>query len=123
MILVLLIKILDPLLQKVFKAKDTEYDDDTEKGNTYMMDYILEELPKKEFNNLCQQIENQALTIKPTYPAKRKTRIEKPKAKSLTTKEIFEQFLEKLEYINDKNIDFDCKVRIMNTVCLFYDSL
>jgi len=47
-----------PLLEKVFLAADWEYDEDTEKGNTYIMDYILNDLPQPEVRKLWSKIMN-----------------------------------------------------------------
>lgn len=41
-----------PILNRIFNLKDTSYDDETDKGNLYFMDYIINELPKAELKNL-----------------------------------------------------------------------
>ena len=109
------INFIDPLIEKVSKANDVQYDDDTDKGNTYMMDYILNELPKPEFNNLCKQIESGKTNFKTYYSTKR-NKSQKMCSKSLTTADIFEQFLEKMEYIDENNLGLDWKKRIIDTV-------
>jgi hypothetical protein len=48
---------LAPILDKVFKAQNYEYDENTEKGRQYIMDYILESIPEKEIKQLCNEIE------------------------------------------------------------------
>jgi hypothetical protein len=45
-----------PILDRVFKAADSEYDENTEKGNQYIMDYILDSMTQKEMKELCKEI-------------------------------------------------------------------
>lgn len=45
-----------PILDRVFKASDNEYDENTEKGNQYIMDYILNSMTQREMKELCKEI-------------------------------------------------------------------
>lgn len=47
---------LAPIFDRVFKAKGNEYDEDTEKGNKYIMDYILDDLSDREMKQLVKEI-------------------------------------------------------------------
>ena len=52
-----------PILDKVFKAQNFEYDEDTKKGRQYIMDYILETVPEKEFKRLCNKIQTNKYSL------------------------------------------------------------
>lgn len=41
-----------PIMKKIFKLKDTSYDDVADKGSMYFMDYIINDLPKAELKKL-----------------------------------------------------------------------
>lgn len=48
---------LAPILDRVLKARNCEYDENTEKGRQYIMDYILESIPENEIKKLCNEVE------------------------------------------------------------------
>ena len=53
-----------PLFERIFKANDYEYDENTKKGNTYIMDYILDNLNDKEMKRLVHEMEqNRSVTV------------------------------------------------------------
>ena len=105
-------------MSTIFKANDPAFDEDTEKGNTYVMDYIMNDLSKTEVKNLCKKIENNKVNIKTYQPRKKATTHESDMFHQETNKEMFEQFLERMEYINDGNLGIDRKTRIANEVSI-----
>ena len=107
---------IDPLLNTIFKANDPEYDEDTEKGNKYVMDYIMNDLSKDEVHQLWKKIENNKVNIKVYQPRKKQLNEEGDPPLKYTTKEMFEQFLERMEYVNDSTLGIERKTRIMKEV-------
>lgn len=110
-----------PILDKVFKAADSAYDEDNEKGNQYIMDYILNTLNEKEIKQLCSDIDKtKNKRIKVYQPPKPKSIGRSPNRSDnhdpLTSMNIYQHFCDNMEYFDDKHLGVERKINIKRTV-------